>query len=56
MNTVKTVEKIKRKLEFWKMLRLTLSGKTLVVKSVILLLLVYSAVIFPPTSDGSRKE
>lgn len=40
--------KIKRKLDFWKIRELSLRGKILVIKAVILPLILYTAVVLPP--------
>lgn len=47
VNAAKTAEKISNKLDFWKVRRLTLTGKVLIVKSVILPLLHYFGSVFP---------
>lgn len=54
-NTQKVISKISQKLEFWKLRRLTLSGKVLVVKAVILPLLLYTNLIFPPNVRSIQK-
>lgn len=40
-------EKIQKKVDFWKLRSLTLTGKILIIKSVLLPLLLYYAVVFP---------
>lgn len=54
-NAEKMLEKVSKKVEFWKLRRLTLTGKVLIVKSVILPLLLYFGSAFPPGVKWTQK-
>lgn len=47
-NWVELLERVKKKLDFWRLRRLTMEGKILIVKQVILPIILYVSIIFFP--------
>lgn len=55
MNAERAMTKVSKKLDFWKLRRLSIYGKVLVVKAVVLPILLYFSVIFPPSARWIQK-
>lgn len=55
VNAEKALEKIQKKIEFWKLRRLTFTGKVLISKAVLLPLMLFFSVVFPPNNAWCKR-